>query len=102
MSKPITADVERAIQTEEETLRQRLRLKVKALRTASGLTLKAAGEQSRTHWRHWQKLEAGEVNVTIGTLVRIARVLRVDVTDLFGKAEKVEAGATRATRAGQT
>jgi hypothetical protein len=34
------------------------------------------------HWRHWQKIEAGEVNATLQTLVRIADALHVDPVDL--------------------
>jgi len=33
--------------------------------------------------RHLQKLEAGEVNVTLRTLVRISVALGVDLKDLF-------------------
>lgn len=33
--------------------------------------------------RHYQKLEAGEVNVTLRTLVRVAEVLRVQVNELL-------------------
>lgn len=33
--------------------------------------------------RHYQKLEAGELNVTIRTLVRVAKALRCDVSTFF-------------------
>jgi hypothetical protein len=33
---------------------------------------------------HWQKVEAGEVNVTLATLVKIADVLEVPVPELLG------------------
>jgi hypothetical protein len=46
-----------------------------------------AAELAGMHWRHWQKLEAGDLNATIQTLVRVARVLGVEVADLFRAAE---------------
>ena len=35
------------------------------------------------HWRLWQKLEAGDTNVTLRTLVRVAAALDVDPRDLL-------------------
>lgn len=35
------------------------------------------------HWRHWQKIEAGEVNATLHTLSRLCDALSVDVRDLL-------------------
>jgi transcriptional regulator with XRE-family HTH domain len=67
----------------EEVLRQRVRVNVRRFRQAEGLTLKVASQRAELHWRHWQKLEAGEVNLTIATLVRVASALRVDPTMLL-------------------
>ena len=33
--------------------------------------------------RHYQKIEAGDVNVTVATLVRVAKAFRVPVKSLF-------------------
>ncbi len=62
------------------------------LRNASGITQEQLAEQSEVDARYVQRIEAGEINVTIDTLVRIANVLRVGVGALF------EAGATSSTR----
>jgi transcriptional regulator with XRE-family HTH domain len=67
----------------EEILRTRLRANVRSLRNAASLTLKKASERAEMHWRHWQKIEAGQVNLTVQTLVRIAGVLEVDPADLL-------------------
>ena len=67
----------------EEILRTRLRTNVRSLRNAASLTLKKASERAEMHWRHWQKIEAGQVNLTVQTLVRIAGVLDVDPADLL-------------------
>jgi transcriptional regulator with XRE-family HTH domain len=40
-------------------------------------------EQSDVDARYIQRIEAGEVNLTLETLVRIANVLRVAVADVF-------------------
>jgi transcriptional regulator with XRE-family HTH domain len=68
----------------EAALVQRFRTNVRALRLAAGLTLKKAAERAQMHWRHWQKIETGEIHVTLRTLVRLAQVLRVDVASLLG------------------
>jgi transcriptional regulator with XRE-family HTH domain len=67
----------------EEVLRQRLSINVRSLRNAAGLTLKKASERAEMHWRHWQKIEAGEVNVTLQTLVRLGDSLDIDPADLL-------------------
>jgi transcriptional regulator with XRE-family HTH domain len=67
---------------------ERLRSNVRSLRHAAGLTLKKAAERAEMHWRHWQKIEAGEVNLTLQTLVRVAEALRVDVAALLGDGQR--------------
>jgi transcriptional regulator with XRE-family HTH domain len=67
----------------EEILRNRLRENVRTRRNAASLTLKKASERAEMHWRHWQKIEAGQVNLTVQTLGRIAGVLGVDPADLL-------------------
>jgi transcriptional regulator with XRE-family HTH domain len=67
----------------DEVLRQRVRVNVRRLRQAAGLTLKAAAQRAELHWRHWQKLEAGTVNLTLVTLARVALALGVDPTTLL-------------------
>jgi transcriptional regulator with XRE-family HTH domain len=79
----------------EEVLRKRLRENVRSRRNAAALTLKKASERAEMHWRHWQKIEAGQVNLTVQTLVRIASVLDVDPADLLhepvARVEKISA-----------
>jgi DNA-binding XRE family transcriptional regulator len=84
-NEPEDDEAERMVLAEDEALRTRLRMKVRELRCAAKLTLRAAAEKSEVHWRHWQKIEAGEVNVTMQTMVRIARALQVDVPELFAE-----------------
>lgn len=54
---------------------------MRRLREAASLTLEAASERAEMNWRHWQKVEAGEVNTTLRTLNRIAMALDVDPVD---------------------
>jgi transcriptional regulator with XRE-family HTH domain len=65
-------------------------VKVRALRLVAGLTQKKTSELGDVNWRHWQKIEAAELNVTMATLVRVARVLRVDIPELFREVEQGE------------
>ena len=56
---------------------------MRQLRDRAGLTLEEAGHRAAMHWRHWQKIEAGEVNATLRTLARVSDVLQVDPRDLL-------------------
>jgi hypothetical protein len=35
------------------------------------------------HWRHWQKIEAGELGVTLRTVARLIEALGTDIGALF-------------------
>ena len=61
-----------------------LGLQVRALRQARGWTLEEAAEKGDMDLKHWQKIEAGTINVTLVTLVRIAEGLGETVGSLFG------------------
>ena len=47
------------------------------------MTLEKAAEYGNMHWRHWQKIEAGEANTTLRTLARLASALEVDPSELI-------------------
>jgi transcriptional regulator with XRE-family HTH domain len=47
------------------------------------LTLEEIAHRATLHWRHWQKVEAGEVNLTLATLVRLASALDVEPARLL-------------------
>ena len=78
----------------EEIIRQRLSINVRALRNSAMLTLKKSSERAEMHWRHWQKIEAGQVNITLQTLARIAEVLGTDPADLLREPPLREPKAT--------
>jgi ribosome-binding protein aMBF1 (putative translation factor) len=67
----------------QEDLRRRLAVNVRTARNGAGLTLKVASERVEMHWRHWQKIEAAEVNVTLQTLIRLGEVLDIDPANLI-------------------
>jgi transcriptional regulator with XRE-family HTH domain len=85
----------------EHQLRSRLARNVRARRKALGMTLADAEEDSAMDggqsisWRHWQKVEAGEVNFTGRTLVRLAAALRCEVLDLLAPVSAVNAEPRR-------
>lgn len=72
------------VMTPAELLR-RLAVNVRRLRTAASLTVKQAAERAEMHWRHWQKIEAGQNNATLSTIVRVAAALHVTPAELFEK-----------------
>jgi transcriptional regulator with XRE-family HTH domain len=53
------------------------------MREEAGLTLEEAAHSGGLHWRHWQKVEAGEVNLTLASLVRLAAALGADPAKLL-------------------
>jgi transcriptional regulator with XRE-family HTH domain len=67
----------------EAELCSRLGTNVRARRTAALLTLQNAARRASIHWRHWQKIEAGQINATLVTLKRVAHALDVAPADLL-------------------
>jgi len=64
-------------------LRRRLASALQRERTRKRWTQEKAAEAAGIHPRHYQKLEEGSVNVTIGTLERLCRAFGIDVRRLF-------------------
>lgn len=56
---------------------------VRRLRENAGWTQEQAADAMEIATRHYQKIEAGDVNVTVATLVRVAKAFGVDVKSLF-------------------
>ena len=56
---------------------------VRRLRENLKWTQEQAAEASGIAVRHFQKIEAGVVNVTVATLARVAKAFRVPVKSLF-------------------
>jgi hypothetical protein len=75
-----------------------LAVNVKRRRRALGLTVKAASERAQLHWRHWQKIEAEEVNATLDTLVRLAAGLKMNVYALLYSSASALTARQRAER----
>ena len=67
----------------EEEIRQRLGRSIRAARSARSMTQEAVAARSGMGWRHLQKIEAGEVNVTLRTICRVATALGVDPSALL-------------------
>ena len=64
---------------------KQLGLRVRALRQARKWTLERAAEAANMDLKHLQKVEAGQVNVTLVTLVRISQGFEEPVESLFRK-----------------
>lgn len=78
----------------EDVLRQRLATNVRTRREAAALTLKVAAERAEMNVTHWQKVEAGTVNVTLHTLVRLGDALDMDPAELLADPGKRKARGT--------
>jgi transcriptional regulator with XRE-family HTH domain len=67
----------------EGQIRLCLARNVRRLRKACALTQKSLATRAGMHWRHVQKIEKSEVNVTLHSLARLARALGVNASDLL-------------------
>lgn len=56
---------------------------VRRLREKKGWTQEEAADAMEIATRHYQKIEAGDVNVTVATLVRVAKAFGIDIKSLF-------------------
>ncbi len=68
-------------------LRRRVAHNMARLRKRRRLSFAELGQRAGLHWRHLQKIEAAESNVTLVTLARLADGLGVDGGELMTKAE---------------
>ncbi len=56
---------------------------MRRLRKKVGWTQEQAAEAIGIAPRHYQKIEAGDVNATVATLVNVAKAFGVTIKDLF-------------------
>jgi transcriptional regulator with XRE-family HTH domain len=63
--------------------RARLATNLRAARAAKQWSQARAAEAAGLHLRHYQKLEAAEVNATIDTLAHLAAAFEVDLQTLL-------------------
>lgn len=66
-----------------ERVRRTIAANVRQRRLELGLTQADAAEQIGMATRHLQKLEAGELNVTIDTLSKVVEALDMTIIDVF-------------------
>ncbi|MFZ4580163.1 MAG: helix-turn-helix domain-containing protein [Myxococcota bacterium] len=68
-------------------------LNIKALRVSADMTQEQLAQRLGCGWRHLQKIEAGEVNLTLRTLCRCSAVFGVDVSTLLAASQTEDANA---------
>ena len=66
-----------------DIIRQRLARRMRELRAGQGLTQEATAHRAGLIVRHFQKIEAGQVNITLRSLAKLAAALDVDVGELL-------------------
>ena len=62
-----------------------LRKKIHARREALGLTQEEMAERLHITTRHYQKIEAGALNITLRTLCKVADALHVPPSELINR-----------------
>jgi transcriptional regulator with XRE-family HTH domain len=73
--------------------------RVRELREEAKLTLERASSEAEIDLAHWQKIEAGRVNVTLGTMLRVANAVGAPVEALFGDKARDRAKRERGKKA---
>jgi hypothetical protein len=58
-------------------------LKIRALRESRNWTLEYCEERGYSNWRHLQKVESGQKNITLETILNVANLLGVHPAVLF-------------------
>jgi transcriptional regulator with XRE-family HTH domain len=69
----------------ESELREWLRRNLRARRAELNMTALAASKRVKMSLSHWQRIEGGRCNPTLGTLAKMSTTLGVKVEDLLGK-----------------
>lgn len=64
-------------------MRRRVRTHVRVRREEESLTQQQVADRVGIHRRHWQKIEAGQTNLTLETLARLGVALGVDSVSLL-------------------
>jgi len=62
---------------------KRIAVNIKRRRLQLSLTQEEAAHHIGLATRHYQKLEAGEVNITLRTIIRVAQALKMEPAALF-------------------
>jgi transcriptional regulator with XRE-family HTH domain len=62
-----------------------LRANLRRQRSALGLSQEEVAERLGIATRHYQKIESGELNVTLATLCKVADALRIEPAILLAK-----------------
>jgi transcriptional regulator with XRE-family HTH domain len=60
-----------------------LGLRLRELRNRRGLTLEATEEFGVKSWKHLQRIESGEANITMETLLQLAKIYKVHPSDVL-------------------
>jgi ribosome-binding protein aMBF1 (putative translation factor) len=71
-----------------DQMQRRVGLQVRSARQAKNLSVREAAATGELHWRHWQKIEGGEINLTLQTLVALGKSLDVDPAALLARRER--------------
>lgn len=59
------------------SLRKRVSNNIKQLRAKRGFTQEEAAERSNVHYKYYQRVEAGDVNLTLDSIEKIAKAFGV-------------------------
>lgn len=79
----------------EADMRERARRAIRARRLALSLTVQQAAQRVGMHTRQWQKIEAGERNLTLATLGKVGLALEIDPSEIMREPSSKGSGPRR-------
>jgi transcriptional regulator with XRE-family HTH domain len=62
---------------------RKLGLRLRSLRNQSGYTLEETEEHGVRSWKHLQRIESGEANITIETLLTLSMIYKVHPSEIL-------------------
>jgi len=68
---------------EKTRVLRKLGLRLRSLRNQAGYTLEETEEYGVKSWKHLQRIEGGEANITIETLLLLAKIYGVHCSDVL-------------------
>ncbi|MCB0272643.1 MAG: helix-turn-helix transcriptional regulator [Bdellovibrionales bacterium] len=71
------------ISKKQQDIKKIIANNIRTSRESQGWSQEEAAHRVNVHFRHYQKIEYGKVNVTIDTLVKVCKGFGINIQDLF-------------------
>jgi len=72
-----------ALTKEQKLARKKVAQTIATLRHKMGWTQEEAAEHIGIHFRHFQKIEYAQINITLDTFIKISKAFKISMSELF-------------------